>query len=154
MRIDPAWQGEIQFHELLFGTWVSYICLVWLWEKVLRAPLPEWKYVLLVFFGACAFWINHYFLHAPFWWWLINSYTALYLVAWWYIAMRGQPRSFKWRVGALIGAVAYTIVYIAFEMLARLGVNYFGMHEFCVMTLSFFGFTGLIIWRGRRTARA
>ena len=65
--IDPAWGGKVQFYELLFGTWTVYIFLVLLWEKVLRAPLPEWRYVLMNFMGAGAFWINHYFQKAPLW---------------------------------------------------------------------------------------
>ena len=64
--IDTAWQGTVQFYELVFGTWLAYIFLVLMWERVLKAPLPEWKYVLVTFLGAGAFWVNHYFQHAPF----------------------------------------------------------------------------------------
>ena len=74
--IDPAWAGKVQFYELLFGTWTAYIFLVLLWEKVLRAPLAEWRYVLMNFMGAGAFWINHYFQKAPFWLTMLNLYTV------------------------------------------------------------------------------
>jgi len=149
LRVDPAWAGKVQFYELVFGAWISYVFMVWLWEKALRRPLPEWKYVMLVFLGAAAFWINHYFLRASFWVVLINVYTVIYLIAWWWIGMRGTGRGFLWNAGAFAGAVAYTIVFILFENVARYGVERAGMHEFCFMTLAFAGFVWLIWWRGR-----
>lgn len=155
LTIDPAWAGKVQFYELLFGTWTSYVFMVWLWKKALGKPLPEWKYALLVFMGAGAFWINHYFQYSGrLWLWLINLYTVFYLIAWWYVGMRGEPRRWTWRLGALVGAVAYTIVFILCEQLSRLGVERFGMHEFCFMFISYFGFIWLIVWRGRRTDAA
>ena len=66
--IDPAWQGDVEFYELIFGSWLTYIFLVLLFEKVLRAPLQEWKYILLTFLGCFAFWVNHYFQGADFIW--------------------------------------------------------------------------------------
>ena len=78
--IDSAWQGNVNFYELVFGTWLSYIFLVQIWERVLKAPLPEWKYALITFLGAGAFWINHYFQHAPFYGPLLNVYTLSFLV--------------------------------------------------------------------------
>jgi hypothetical protein len=44
------------------------------------------------------------------------------------------------------------VAFIAFENVARLGVERWGMHEFCWMSLSFFGFWWLILWRARSTA--
>ncbi len=46
----------------------------------------------------------------------------------------------------------FTVVFIAFEQLARCGVEHWGMHEFCWMAISFIGFAWLIRWRG--TSRA
>ncbi|MCK6371169.1 MAG: hypothetical protein L6Q83_07560, partial [Gammaproteobacteria bacterium] len=69
--IDDAWQGAVQFWELLFGTWLVYVFLVLLFEKALRQALDEWRYVLLTFIGASFFWVNHYFQHAPFYLWLL-----------------------------------------------------------------------------------
>jgi len=151
--LEDAWQGKVQFYELLFGTWTVYVFLVWLWQSVLKEPLDEWRYVLLTFFGAGAFWINHYWFKAPIpvWWILILGYTLFYLVAWWFIGIRGRPRSFAWKTLALAGAVVFTVVFIALESLARHGVAHWGMHEFCWMTLSFFGFWWLILWRARST---
>lgn len=154
LRVDPAWAGKVQFYELVFGTWISYAFVVWVWRGLLRRPLPEWKYAMLVFLGAGAFWINHYFLRASFWLWLINLYTVAYLVVWWYLGIRGAQRSWGWRVGALACAFAYTIVFILAENVARFGVERWGMHEFCFMTLAFIGFVWLIWWRGRAQGSA
>lgn len=143
-----AWAGKVQFYELVFGTWISYVFLVFLWQVALRRPLPEWKYVMLTFLGAAAFWINHYFLRAPFWVVAINLYTLAYLAAWWWLGMRGAGRSRGWQAGAIVAAIAYTIVFILAENIARLGVERYGLHEFTFMAISFFGFVGLIWWRG------
>jgi hypothetical protein len=67
--------------------------------------------------------------------------------------MRGRNRSFGWKVRAFIGAIAFTVTFILFEQLARFGVERWGMHEFCWMTLSFFGFWWLILWRSRATVK-
>ncbi len=145
--IDPAWAGKVQFYELLFGTWTVYIFLVLLWEKVLRAPLPEWRYVLMNFMGAGAFWINHYFQKAPFWLAMLNTYTVIYLVAWWWLGVRGQPRPAWWQAVATLAALVYTAAFIGFEQLARLGVDGYGVNEFWFMAASYFGFIGVILWR-------
>jgi hypothetical protein len=151
--LEDAWQGKVQFYELLFGTWTAYAFLVVLWQRILKEPLDEWRYVLLSFFGAGAFWVNHYFQQSPFWLWLINLYTVFFLVAWWTIAIRGRQRSSGWKFSALIAAVVYTVAFIMFEQLARYGIETWGMHEFCWMTLSFFGFWWLIVWRSRSTVK-
>ncbi len=82
----------------------AYAFLVLLWEKILRAPLPEWRYMLLNFIGG--------------------------------------------------GAFAYTVVFIAFEQIARYGVEQHGVNEFWFMATSYIGFIAVIVWRGRaRTIR-
>jgi len=53
----------------------------------------------------------------------------------------------------LISAVVYTIAFIMFEQLSRYGVEHWGMHEFCWMSLSFLGFWWLIVWRSRSTVK-
>ena len=151
--IDPAWAGKVQFYELMFGIWTVYIVLVLMWEKVLRAPLPEWRYVLLNFLGAGAFWINHYFQKAPLWFVMLNTYTLIFLIAWWWIGVRGQARSWGWKLAALSGAMVYTITFIAFEQLARLGVEKYGVNEFWFMAAAFLGCIAVILWRGNRSAR-
>jgi hypothetical protein len=147
--VDPAWEGTVQFYELVFGTWLAYGFLTLLWERVLRCRLPEWKYVLITFLGAGAFWINHYFQNAPFWFGLLNVYTGLFLVSYYLIAVRGQPRSVAWHVAAAASAIAFTVAYILFENISRFGVNGFGISEFWFMLIAFFGFLAIIFWRGR-----
>jgi signal transduction histidine kinase len=147
--IDPTWAGKVQFYELLFGTWLVYIFLVLMWEKVLRQPLAEWRYVMIVFLGASAFWINHYFQKAPAWVVMINVYALLFFIAYWFIGIGPQRRSIGWKLGALLSALVFTVAYIFFEQIARFGVEKIGMHEFCFMTLTFFGMVGVIWWRGR-----
>ncbi len=154
LQVDPAWAGKVQFYELLFGTWTVYAFLVLMWERGLKQPLPEWKYVMLTFLGASAYWVNHYFQKAPFWLLLINAYAVCYFLAWWWIAIRGTARSLAWKFAALAGGVVFTVVFIAFEQVARYGVDRRGMHEFCFMTLSLAGFVWLIWWRGRARASA
>jgi hypothetical protein len=147
--IEPAWQGRVEFWELVFGTWTSYAFLVLWWQRVLKEPLDEWRYAMLVFFGAGAFWVNHYFQKAPLWLWMINLYTVFYFIAWWKAASIGtRPRTRAWKIGALASSLVYTVAFIGFEQLARYGVMNWGMHEFCWMALSFLGFPWLIWWRG------
>ncbi|MEO7385457.1 MAG: hypothetical protein ABIX37_00825 [Gammaproteobacteria bacterium] len=147
--IDPAWAGKVQFYELLFGAWTVYIFLVLMWEKVLRMPLAEWRYVLLNFMGAGAFWINHYFQKAPLWFVMLNTYTVVFLVVWWWVGVRRQAKSAAWKLLATGGAVVYTVAFIALEQLARLGVEGYGVNEFWFMAASFLGFVSVILWRAR-----
>lgn len=154
--LESSWYGKVEFFELIFGTWLVYAFLVLLWERVLREPLAEWRYAMITFLGAGAFWVNHYWLRAPspVWLILINLYTVFFLTSWWMLAVRGKARSFVWKLGAMAGAIVFTIVFILFEQFARHGVEQWGMHEFCWMTISFAGFVWLIWWRGRAVAGA
>jgi hypothetical protein len=147
--IDDAWQGSVQFWELLFGTWTVYIFLVLLWEKVLRQPLDEWRYILITFIGASFFWVNHYFQNAPFYWWLLNGYTVVAWIAWWQLGVRGRTGSPGWKTGAMLAFWLFTIAFIMFEQVARVAEKN-GLHEFWVMLASYCGFSFLIWWR--RTA--
>lgn len=151
MIIDPAWEGSVQFYELVWGAWLTYIFLVLLWEKVLRQPLDEWRYVLVNFIGAGAFWINHYFQHAEYWSLALNIYTLYFLVAWYFLCVRGHGRNVSWQVGATAGAIAYTVAFIAFENVGRYCVDTLGYSEFWFMLASYPGFIAVIVWRGRRT---
>jgi hypothetical protein len=99
MIIDPAWEGTVQFYELVFGTWLAYGFLTLMWERGLKCRLPEWKYVLITFLGASAYWINHYFQNAPLYWWMLNAYSVVFLVAYYRIAVHTQPRTLPWRIG-------------------------------------------------------
>jgi hypothetical protein len=147
--IDPAWAGQVEFHELLFGTWTAYVFLVLMWEQGLRERLAEWRYAMIAFLGAGAFWVNHYFQHAPFWLILINLYTLMFIAAYWVLGIKGKPRGAAWKIAATLGSVAFTLAFIGFEQIARAGVERFGMHEFCWMSITVGGFVWLIWWRGR-----
>jgi hypothetical protein len=148
--IDPAWEGTVQFYELLFGTWLTYIFLVLFWEKVLKAPLDEWRYVLINFFGAGAFWVNHYFQKADFWMILLNLYTLWFFIAWYFLCVRPHKRSVGWQTGVTLGGgLIYTIAFIFFENISRYGVDQLGLPEFLFMFISYLGFSGVILWRGR-----
>lgn len=147
--IDPAWQGDVNFYELVFGTWLAYAFLVLLWERLLRVPLPEWQYLLLTFLGASFYWVNHYFQHAPFYAWLLYGYTLLFLLAWYRVAVAPWPRRWPWKLGATLAAVLFTVAFIAFENIARAGVRH-GLQEFWFMAIAYPGFLWLIWWRGPR----
>jgi len=148
MQPDPSWQGPIAFHELLFGTCLSYITLVVLWEKVLTAPLDEWKYALLTCLGASFFVINHYFNYAPFYLWVVNSYTLIFVGIWYWLGMRQENRTFIWKCAALSLVVVNSALFVGFELLARLAVEQ-GLHEIWIMVATFVGFSGVILWRRR-----
>ena len=149
MTINPEWEGAVQFYELIYGTWLAYIFLVLAFEKGLRQPLAEWRYVLLNFIGAGAYWVNHYFQGAPFYSSLLNLYSLGFLIAWYMIAVRGHGRGFLWQTGATLMAVVYTIAFIGFENIARIGVDDLGYSEFWFMLASYFGFVFVIVWRGK-----
>jgi hypothetical protein len=150
MIIDPAWEGTVQFYELVFGTWLAYGFLTLMWERGLKCRLPEWKYVLITFLGASAYWINHYFQNAPLYWWMLNAYSVVFLVAYYRIAVHTQPRTLPWRIGATASAIAFTVAFILFENISRFTVNGFGISEFWFMLIAFCGFVFIILWRGRK----
>jgi len=147
--IDPNWAGTVQFYELVFGTWLAYGFLALMWERTLRCPLDEWKYVLITFLGAGAFWINHYFQQAPLYPRVLNIYTVCFITAYYLIAVRGQARPLGWLVVATLSSVVFTIAFILFENISRFIVST-GVHEFWVMLIAFPGFVALILWRGLR----
>jgi len=50
-------------------------------------------------------------------------------------------------------SLVFTVVFIFFEQIARYGVEQWGMHEFCWMSLSFLGFVAVIWWRGQANSQ-
>jgi hypothetical protein len=152
MTVDDAWAGDVQFYELVFGTWLIYVFLVLLWERVLRERLQEWHYAMITFLGASFYWVNHYFQHAPFYPLLLNGYAFIFWVVYWNLTVRRRQRSLIWKTAATLTAVLFTVAFILFEQLARLGVKHYGLHEFTFMAISYFGFIGLILWRKRALA--
>lgn len=160
--IDPSWEGVTAFYELIFGTWITYALLVWMWESWLKTPLREWRYAMIMFLAAGAFWVNHYFSGQPApdsgappspGALLIRLYAVFFLFFYWRIAIAKQPKPLLWKLIALLTGVVLTIGFILFEQLARYGVKHWGMHEFCWMTLAFVGFVWLIRWRGKAPVR-
>lgn len=149
MQPDPGWHGQIKFHELLFGTWLSYIVLVIVWEKLLRTALPEWKYVFLTCVAASFFVINHYLNYAPFYYWLINSYTLVFLIIWYFTGIHDKARPILWKISAVVLALVYSALYVAFEMVGRFIVSQ-GIHEMWVLMAAFTGLVGLTAWRRHR----
>jgi hypothetical protein len=153
--IDPNWEGQVQFYELMYGTWLTYIFVILWWEKVLRQPLPEWKYMLLTLIGAAAFLVNHYFQNSPFyqgWFGMLSLYTYVAWALWWYLGVRGHGRSLMWQALAFVSFVVFTIAFIGFEYISRIGVDRFGVSEFWFLLTAYFGFAGIILWRGRRSS--
>jgi hypothetical protein len=151
--IDDAWQGNVQFFELVFGTWLAYAFLVIMWERALRHRLEEWRYVLITFLGASFYLINHYFLRAPFYVALINAYTVIFWVVYYFFAVRTQRGSLIWTIAATLSAVPFTVAFISFEQFARLVLEKYGVHEFWLMLMAYCGFLWLILWRGKASAR-
>lgn len=147
--IDSAWEGKVQFYELVFGTWLAYAFLVLMWERVLKAKKPEWIYALITFLGASFFWVNHYFQHAPFYIWLLNGYTLVFIVIYYATCVHGENRSVAWKIAATFSVIAFTIAFIVFENIARYFVDGHGVSEFWFMLTAYFGFIWLIIWRGK-----
>jgi hypothetical protein len=155
MTIDPAWQGKVQFYELLYGTWLTYIFLIFLWERLLRQPLPEWRYLLLNLMGASAFLINHYFQNSPYysgWFGMLNVYTYACFVVWFLLGVKGHGKPVWWQIVATLSFIVYTVAFIGFEYIARIGVERFGYSEFWFMLTAYLGLAGIILWRGRRAA--
>jgi hypothetical protein len=152
--IEPEWAGKVEFYELIFGTWTVYAFLVWFFQRVAKSPLDEWRYAMLVFLGAGAFWINHYFQRSPAWFTLINLYTVFFIYFWWRLAVRGRARSKLWKVLVTASSMLFTVVFILFEQISRRGVERWGMHEFCWMAISYLGFVWLIWWRGNTRVKA
>jgi len=151
IEINPAWQGSVEFYELVYGSWLIYIFVVLLFEKALRAPLQEWKYILITFLGCFAFWVNHYFQGASFYMALLNAYSLGFLICWYLLGVRPQQRSALWKVGATLCAILFTLAFIGFEYIARIGVAA-GIYEFWFMLGAAFGFVGIIFWRKPKDA--
>jgi hypothetical protein len=153
--LEPSWAGKVEFYELVFGTWTVYVFLVLFWQRVMREPLEEWRYAMITFLGAGAFWVNHYFLKAPSptWLVLINLYTVFFIFFYWRLGVRGRERSAGWKLLGLASSMLFTVVFILLEQLARRGVERWGMNEFCWMSISFIGFAWLIWWRGHTSVR-
>lgn len=153
--IDKSWEGDIQFHELAFGTWIAYLFLLFTWKRLFKVDHEGWKYALITLVGGSFYIINHYFMHAPFYYPLINSYTILFLILYYYMLVKPLTFSFIKKTAAFLSSVLFTIVYILAEYLAIYsgrGKLIPGVHvpEFLFLVISFFAGIGIILYHRKR----
>lgn len=138
---------KVQFYELVFGTWLAFPFLVFLWERAMNVRHLEWKYVLITFLGSSFYLINHYFMVANFWIYLINGYSLVFMVVYYMVLVRHVMwQSALSKLLATFSSIPFTIAYISFEHIARFIVTR-GYNEFWVMLISYFGFLWIILWR-------
>ncbi len=147
--LDPSWRGRVNFYELIFGTWLSYCFLIFMWERFFKTFLEEWRYVMITFLGASFFLINHYFQNAPFYRGLLIGYTLVFLSAYYLVGVNPMSGSLLKKALATLSGIVFTIAFILFESLARWGVENYGIDEFWFMLISYFGYLGIILWRGQ-----
>ena len=148
--IDKSWEGTVQFYELAFGTWIVYLFLLFIWKRVFKVDHDEWKYALITLVGGSFYIINHYFMHAPFYIPLINSYTILFLILYYYILVKPLTFSFIKKTAAFLSSVLFTIVYMLAESMARFlaqGRLIPGVHvpEFLFLVISYLACIGIIL---------
>jgi len=148
--IDKSWEGTVQFYELAFGTWIAYLFLLFIWKRVFKVDHDGWKYALITLVGGSFYIINHYFMHAPFYIPLINSYTILFLILYYYILVKPLTFSFIKKTAAFLSSVLFTIVYMLAESMARFlaqGRLIPGVHvpEFLFLVISYLACIGIIL---------
>jgi hypothetical protein len=153
--IDKSWEGTIQFHELAFGTWIAYLFLLFTWKRLFKVDHEGWKYALITLVGGSFYIINHYFMHAPFYYPLINSYTILFLILYYCILVKPLTFSFIKKTAAFLSSVFFTIVYMLTESMARFlaqGRLIPGVHvpEFLFLVISYFACIGIILYHRKR----
>ena len=153
--IAKGWEGDIQFHELAFGTWIAYLFLLFTWKRLFKADHDCWKYALITLVGGSFYIINHYFMHAPFYYPLINSYTIVFLILYYYILVKPLALPLIKKTAAFLSSVLFTIVYILAEYLAIYsgrGKLIPGVHvpEFRFLVISYFAFIGIILYHRKQ----
>ncbi len=149
MEPNPAWGGPIAFHEMLFGCWLAYITLIFIWERLLKEQLPEWKYIFFLVSGASFFVINHYYNLAPFYLWVINIYSVAYFTLWYWLGLNQSDKPIAWKLAGLVLAALFSVLFIGYELSARLIVG-LGVHESWVLAAAFVGLMVVTVARGRR----
>lgn len=148
--IDKSWEGKVQFYELAFGTWIAYLFLVFIWKRLFKANHAGWRYALITLVGGSFYIINHYFLRAPFYSLLINLYTIIFFILYYFILVNPLDFPFIKKSVAFLSSVLFTIVYILGENLARFlaeGRLIPGVHvpEFLFLVISFLACTLIIL---------
>ena len=153
--IDKSWEGKVQFYELAFGTWIAYLFLVFIWKRLFKVEHDGWRYALVTLVGGSFYIINHYFLRAPFYNLLINTYTIIFFILYYYILVKPLEFPFIKKSLAFLSSVLFTIIYILGENLARFlaqGRLIPGVHvpEFLFLVISFFICIAIILSYRRR----
>jgi len=148
--IDKSWEGKVQFYELAFGTWIAYLFLLFIWKRLFKVNHEGWRYTLITLVGGSFYIINHYFLRAPFYSVLINSYTIVFLILYYSILVKPLKFTFIKKTAAFLSSVLFTIVYMLAESLARSlaeGRLIPGVYvpEFLFLVISFFACIVIIL---------
>jgi len=148
--IDKSWEGKVQFYELAFGTWIAYLFLLFIWKRLFKVDHEGWRYTLITLVGGSFYIINHYFLRAPFYSVLINSYTIVFLILYYSILVKPLKFTFIKKTAAFLSSVLFTIVYMLAESLARSlaeGRLIPGVYvpEFLFLVISFFACIVIIL---------
>ncbi len=68
--------------------------------------------------------------------------------AWYFVAVKHQQRGVLWKITATLCAIVFTIAFIGFEYIARIGVGA-GIYEFWFMLGAAFGFVGIFFGEAR-----
>jgi len=140
--IDASWKEKYNFMNWLFGTWIAYLFLVYMWRSLFKIQHDGWRYALITLIGGSFYIINHYFQLAPFYNVLINSYTIVFSVVYYVVLVKPLDCSLIKKVFCFLSSVLFTILYIAAESLARFlkeGRLIPGVHipEFLFLLISF-----------------
>ena len=154
--IDKGWEGKVAFYELAFGTWIAYLFLVLIWKRFFKIHHDGWRYALITLVGGSFYIINHYFLRAPFYSVLINSYTVVFLVVYYYILVSPLKFPLGKKLAAFLTSILFSVVYILAENLARFlkeGRLIPGVHvpEYLFLVISFFACALIILSFRKRT---
>jgi hypothetical protein len=153
--IDTSWEGKVQFYELAFGTWIAYLFLVFIWKKLFKVEHDGWRYALITLIGGSFYIVNHYFLRAPFYDVLINSYTSIFLLLYYLILVKPLKIPLIKKSAFFLSSIFFTLIYIMAENLARFlreGRLLRGVYvpEFFFLFISFIACTLIILSHRRR----
>ena len=104
---------------------------------------------MITFLGASFFLVNHYFQNAPFYRGLLIGYTLVFLIAYYLVGVNPMSGSLLKKALATLSGIVLAIAFILLENLARWSVCDYGLDEFWLMLISYFGYLGIILWRGQ-----
>lgn len=154
--VDESWEGQRQFYELAFGSWIVYLFLLLLWKRFFKADHPGWKYAFITLVGGSFYIINHYFFYAPFYFPLIISYAAVFFIVYYGLLVKPLNAGVPVKIFGALSAVIFTLVYIMAENLARYlaqgrlipGVQ---VPEFIFLIIATIAFMIIILWQRKKS---